>query len=533
MQMSAAVAAAATSSRSGYISYLRRAFLLRAHPDRYRKHSQDVVKGQAAIVQALAERLAAPDFGDYIANKSAASASSNLQHQIQQWKPQKYYLERKNGQLVQHVLPLNDTAEAILASLSKALKSTGLIITTKPPPAPSPPSLDDLLDDKIKKTGMKNYHNEELSRVHNSSFWAAATAAAQGSGASAMNDVTLNETFDINTTRGRNFVHFVTNLDTKEIEQRKAERIDASAAALVARQAYKFQSIDGTKLGWSSSSLAKSLKTLTKVYDEHYEKFKVESFYPFQLILSNDEFQNKLDLYGGKIMLNPGSTQIQWLETLMAVTDEKIQFLEKNRKELHDNTLAVQNALNVKLRKGFSCTSEEYYSLMKEFAMLLTHQHNDRDELNDGPKTTALALDRVGIVVETHQACRRPVVTSTGEIRISASMSPNMISSSIGKLRNEAFQNLSQEKEKQRQAKELVSMLKYEFGLIKVSKTRLSTVTSDQYLQSLANLLRINQETKQQIKESLTGNSLNIASRGVGCHLGDDGTIQIPYDYIV
>lgn len=508
----------AFSTRSGYISYIRRAFLLRAHPDRYRKHSQNVVKEQAAIIQALADRLAAPDFGDYVANKSVANAT--FQHQIQQWKPQNYYLERKNGELVQHTLPLNDSAEAVLASLSKALKSTGLMAMKPPPPAPSPNPID--LDEEIKK-GMKNYHNEELSRVYNSSFWAATKD-------SPTNDGIVNETFDINSSRGRDFLHFVTNLDTKEIEQRKAERIDASAAALVARQAYKFQSIDGTKLGWSSSSLAKCLKTLTKVYDEHCDKFKVESFYPLQLILSNDEFQNKVDLYGGKIMLNPGSTQIQWLETLMGVTEEQIKMLENNRSSLHDNTLIVQNALNVILRKGYSCTSEEYSSLMKEFANLLTHQQNDVNELSH---ENALALDRVGIVVETHQACRRPVVTRAGEIRISASMSPDTILSSISKLRNEAWQNLSQEREKRKQAKELILMLKNEFGLIKVSKTQLSTVTSDQYLQSLASLLRITSETKQQIKEPLAGNSLNITSRGRGCHLGDDGTIQIPYDYIL
>ncbi len=522
------------------------------------------------------ERLAAPDFGDYIANKTTTTTtptimgSNNMNNMNQQWTAQKYYLEKKNGDLVQHTLPLNDTAEAVLESLSKALKSTGLMTMKPPPPPPPPPSSlssqlsqnsMDSLNETIQK-GMKNYHNEELSRVYNSAFWAAtkgsssprgdysnenANANANGNTTGTTgttgteNSTNTTTTFDINTTRGRDFLHFVTNLDTKEIEQRKADRIDAKAAALVARQAYKFQSIDGTKLGWSSSSLAQCLKTLTKVHDDHSDKFQVQSFYPLQLILSNDEFLNKLDLYGGKIMLNPGSTQVQWLETLMGVTEEKIEILEKNRSLLDDNTLIVQNALNVRLRKGFSCTSEEYASLMEEFASLLKHQDNNNDNENDNDdenekdesKTNALALDRIGIVVETHQACRRPVVTRTGEIRISASMTPNIISSSIGKLRNEAWENSSQEKEKMKQAKELVSMIKTEFGLIRVTKTQLSTVTSDQYLQSLASLLRISSETKQQIKQSLAGNSLNITSRGRGCHLGDDGTIQIPYDYIL
>ena len=45
---------AVAPSKSVYVSHLRRAFLLRAHPDRFRKHSHEIVKDQASIVQALA-----------------------------------------------------------------------------------------------------------------------------------------------------------------------------------------------------------------------------------------------------------------------------------------------------------------------------------------------------------------------------------------------------------------------------------------------------------------------------------------------
>jgi len=69
---SAAAAAAANAarnnssiSRATYVSRLRRAFLLRAHPDRFRQRSQSVRKKQADLIQAISERFSCMDFLEY------------------------------------------------------------------------------------------------------------------------------------------------------------------------------------------------------------------------------------------------------------------------------------------------------------------------------------------------------------------------------------------------------------------------------------------------------------------------------------
>ena len=445
--------------------------------------------------------MAEADFSAYVANRNVSQGIEK------QWQAQKFFLEKKNGELVQHSLPLNYDAERLLSSLSKALESTGLAIM-KPPPKPSS---TDSLDERMK--GLKNYHNPELNRMK---FWS--NEKNEGG--------TINNTFDVNTKRGRDLLNFITNVDMKEIEQRKADRIDASAAALVARQAYKFQSIDGTGLGWSSSSLAICLKTLTKVCDEHHSKFKVDTFYPFQLILSNDEFQKKIDLFGGKIILNPGSTQIQWLEILTSVTEDARKTLEMNRKKIDDNQQHVQNALNVQIRKGFSCSSEEYFNFMKDNAEVLLHESSNE---GNQPGDNSVALNRVGLVVETHQACRRPVVTTDGEIRISASTPTNTIISSLSRLRNDAWENIMKEKEKKKNIRELESLLKSEFGVIKVKKNRLSNVTNDHYIHALSNILNF-REKEQEMKEGLAGKSVGIIGGG-HCRLGDDGSLMIPWNW--
>ena len=52
-------------SQSKYISHLRKAFLLRVHPDRFRLHSEEVRKKQADIVQAIGSRMELADFTAY------------------------------------------------------------------------------------------------------------------------------------------------------------------------------------------------------------------------------------------------------------------------------------------------------------------------------------------------------------------------------------------------------------------------------------------------------------------------------------
>ena len=300
---------------------------------------------------------------------------------------------------------------------------------------------------------------------------------------------------------------------------------------MAARQLYKFQSIDGTGLGWSSASLAKCLMSLTKLFDDHHHKFQVESFYPLRLVLTNDEFQQQLDLYGGVISLNPGSTTLQWLEVLMGITEESIHQLEHNRAALHEYQIHVQDAMNVKIRKGYSCTSREYF----EFLQCLSDQswledlNGDAGEVSSSSATTAIAPERVQLVVESPQASRRATVTNHGEIRVSAGMTLDSIIASVTKLRAKAWHQRHEEDLRQSQCKELAALLQYNIGS-KVFKSRLN-VSSEQYLNCLSALLALSQETKAKMKTCLAGNSLGITGRGRSCHVGDDGSILIPCDW--
>lgn len=54
---------------SVYISRLRRAFLLRVHPDRFRSRSEQVRKQQATLVQVLSDRLGESDFMEFAAHR--------------------------------------------------------------------------------------------------------------------------------------------------------------------------------------------------------------------------------------------------------------------------------------------------------------------------------------------------------------------------------------------------------------------------------------------------------------------------------
>lgn len=53
------------NNTSRYISRLRRAFLLRVHPDRFRAQSEHVRREQAVLVQMLSDRLGEQDFLEF------------------------------------------------------------------------------------------------------------------------------------------------------------------------------------------------------------------------------------------------------------------------------------------------------------------------------------------------------------------------------------------------------------------------------------------------------------------------------------
>ncbi len=497
-----------TICRSSYLSHLRRAFLLRAHPDRFRSHpnSSQLRKVQAEAIQAFQDRISAPDFVAYKTSSNPNSGHHHHHHHggepqrlSHQWnnKQPEFHLEKKDGSIQKFTLKLNGGVDEVLHCIVDALKVTGMSV--KPPPE-APLAEDDL---QQRPTAIGTYF------------------AAMGGNNQANR---FGSSFEKVIQRGRNLVEFLKSIDDEEIEKKQASRIDASAAALVARQAYKFQAIDGTGLGWSSASLAKCLISLTKLYDEHNEKFQVKSFYPFRLVLSNDEFQAKVDLYGGTVMLNPGSTQIQWLDILVSVTEDSVEQLEKNRAIQHKNLVHVQNALNITVKKGYSCLSLEYYNFLANLSEFVTVHQNDEG-------STALTPERITVVVETAQANRRAKLTNVGQIRVSTDMSVKSITSSIRDLRQSAREKIELEASKNKRAKELMALVQYDLGVTKVFRARFSTINTDQYIESLTALLNLEEETKSEIREHLAGKNLGITGRGRACHVMDDGSIVVPYDW--
>ena len=509
--------ASLAAKRVKYVSHIRRAFLLRAHPDRFRSHPASLRKVQAEAIQSFQERISSSDFSQYKSTQSDGIALQQPNNHGFGWEKLTFHLEKKDGSLKKYTMQLDRDAEQILDGIASALKSTGATVMKAPPPLQH--RQDPIFDHSIEAGSFFTTHNSiEMNRMQSILRSAAGNENKDGH---------LNRIFDTNTRKGRDLTHFLQNLDMDEIERRKASRIDASAAALVARQLFKFQSIDGTGLGWSSDSLAKFLTSLAKLYDEHHSKFKIDTFYPFRLILSNDESQEKVDLFGGTVMLNPGSTHVQNLETLMSINECSVKKLFVNRSSLANCQDTVQNALNVKIKKGYSCSSREYYEFMKKISEFL---HSFVIEVED-ELSNAISLGRIQVVVETAYACRRATVNNLGEIRVSAAIANEAIVSSIRSCRQEAHKKVDEEDRKKKRGKELAKMVQYNLGASRIFRGRTS-VSSDQYLKSLTALLNLSEEElTSQAKHYIEGMNIGIIGSGRSCHLGDDGSILIPCDW--
>jgi hypothetical protein len=214
----------------------------------------------------------------------------------------------------------------------------------------------------------------------------------------------------------RDVLHFLQdNLDIDHIKQRKLERLNANAAALVARRAFQFLAIDGTGLKWSSASLAICLSRLTSLHEEHQSKLR-KSFYPFRIILSSDEFLRKIDVYGGTIRLNPAATSLQWLGILLLVDDATIHLLKKNQSELNKNLTIVKQALGLRAVKGYTCNPEDYYRCVKSLAW------ESYQNYFPGEGKSLLAVSNSKLMVESDQACRRAKLRKDGTFEVGANM---------------------------------------------------------------------------------------------------------------
>lgn len=506
------------TTRAAYMSHLRRAFLLRVHPDRFRMHpSESLRKNQASAIQALQERISAPDFISYCQNvdHNPSIYPSNQS----EYKTIEYCLEQKSGRLQTFHLKLNESVEHILYSMEDALKSTGMKVMSRPSVNQKTVSSNDGAHRNYKYdplNSMNDFQSKELERIR--TIIRSTVAGSSG----------INHSFDINTRKGRNFIQFLKNLDHEEIKKRRSHRIDASAAALVARQLYKFQAIDGISLGWSSASLAKLLVSLASLYDEHGDKF-VESFYPLRLVLTNDEFCNKLDLYGGILRLNPQSTQSQWLETLISITDDKLNELRSNRKIMDANLSTVNSSLNIQISKGYTCSSEEFFFCIQNLSeAILQLKNNGFDE----KYCKALIDERIRVVVESPQNCRRASIQREGVLRVSSIMEADDILTSINKFRHETLNKALENKLLQEKIDQKKLLLMTKAGVSKVFRSKVSSLTTEQYLICIEALLSLDVSgTEKWILDSLRGQAIGVTGSGQSCQLYDDGSIILPYDW--
>jgi len=504
-----AIGSAAT--RSGYVSRLRRAFLLRVHPDRFRAQPASVRKDQATLVQALSDRMAESDF-------LALTASTSLHRSESPLKPyqsHQFLVELKNGEFQKNSIQLNSSPHNILESMASSIDFT-------PPPPPVAETAESLQRNNYHGTGSFQRAVDSNDVFGNASrndvdhlIWTA------GWGAHALNRRQRQQKLD------RNLLHFLRNMNPNEIKERKLNRIGASAAALVARRAFQFSAVDGTGLGWSSESLKICLDRLTSLYDEHKSKFRTDNFYPFRLVLSSDEFNLKIDLYGGVIMLNPAATSLQWLDTLASVTDDSKRVLKHNRQILERNLATVEDALGVKVKKGYSCGSREYHHCMERLA----NEQSAVDSERSDESSLSVALNAT-VVIETEQACRRGKLRNDGNFEVGAGMGLHQIRTVFNRYANRSSELILEQKKERDESEAFADRATYEFGLQRVYKVSTAPMVSyEEMSQALVHLLNKDEAEKSAIRNLLVGQTVGITGRGQTCHVADDGSVVVPYNF--
>lgn len=398
----------------------------------------------------------------------------------------KYSVETKEGNLIKSSIQLNSTPRQILESMSATINF---------PPPPESPSVHSVhnpnsVDDLIWNAGAFG-NNKSVSR----------------------------------TKRDCNLMSFLQDMNLDDIKERKMNRINASAAALVARRAFQFSAIDGTGLGWSSASLAILLSRLTELYEEHKCKLQTKSFYPFRLVLSGDEFNRKIDLHSGVILLNPAATPLQWLNTLQAVTDESVQRLKHNRKALGQNLSKVESFLDVRITKGYTSEPELYHDFIQNIVLIsANYAANQNDKVS-----LTLQLNNTCLVVESEQACRRCKLRKDGNIEVGIGMSLDEIRRALNKFAAQSNEYKQAVLHQKHELKQLQERAIYEFGVHSIQRVG-TLVTHDQMSDCLLHILKREEDEKDELRTFISGQSLGITGRGQPCHLGDDGSIVIPWN---
>lgn len=323
-------------------------------------------------------------------------------------------------------------------------------------------------------------------------------------------------------TMDRDLLHFLKKIDFDDIKQRRLDRINAAASVLVARRAFGFSAIDGTGLGWSSASLNVCISRLSNLHDEHKSKLRTKSFYPFRLVISSDEFMRKVDLFGGIILLNPSAGPLQWLGTLLTVTDDCVSTLKRNQDSLKKNLAQVEHALGIRVVKGYTCESIEYHKCIERLAL----ECQKNDAMGEG-KSLIAASKKASIIIESEQTCRRGKVRKDGNFEIGAQMSLQSIRLTLADHAMQSTEYIRIESERHKQYKKMAQQMVLEFEVQRVRRVT-TVVKSQEMLDCMSILLNKKKAERDALKHYLANQSIGIAPRGQLCHLGDDGSIIIP-----
>ena len=483
---------ASVSTRANYISRLRRAFLLRVHPDLFRNHSDTIRHEQSILVKSLSNRMSEGDFTAWQSYKSPRSMSmldKNNKPESKEQATLTYVIQRRDGTLLRHRLPLHQTVEKVLLSMAEALKQSGAGASVPAFPKDGP-KRSDVMDNMPHGTGQSATESN------------------------------VDETYNVYSNRGRSLGHFLDRLDPTEIAQRKASRLDAQAIASQVRRLYQFQAVDATSLGWSSASAAVLFQRLLALHAEHGHQMHVDSFHPLRLVFSNDDSIATVDHYGGILHLNPSSTPLQWLTHVKLVTPDVLEEIRLRRNHVAHMQKELQAFWGLRWKKGYSCESRDFYNFLVNLSQSLPTETPDRE-------SHALVPEQLVITVESPLVCRRPVASRDGAIQLGADMDESQVRSAISRLRPVAAEKVADSHAERSRCNDLAQQATWLLGLSRLDFRATGVLQPTDVRLSLARLV----QESDRFKHGLAGQHVGIVASGQFCHLGDDGSVKIPHDW--
>ena len=493
---------------------------------------------QASLVKALADRMNQPDVTAWLQQRDASKVNSHPSSSI--GSTYQYFIEKRDGSLLQTTLSLNRSVEDILKSMANALQKSGAGASI-----PTPPSQPQNAPNGRSSSANTNTNGDS---IHDTNDPTAASIFSNTIDTAGV----IDPKYDIRSNRGRDLKVFLQQKGTDnpiqypslsdQIRDLRNARIDAMSVALQVRRTFQFAAIDATETGWSSASVTVLFRRLLAFHEEYANRLHVTSFYPIRLIFSPrdipDDFESSIDLYSGIVRLNPASTSIQWLETLQFVTSESLQQIHHNRAMALQNTKIIQRLLNIKLSKGFTCSSQDYHKFLERLATDIVEAEINKPTDNvceDNQvqlSSSSLTVEPLNTVVEASAICRRAVVTAAGVIRIGAEMSKDDCIDAIHRLSAKAREQHMVEKAQIQQCHDIVSNVKWQLGLQKVYRTG-GVVTHAEFVDSLkrfSTMLSQHQLFQHEF-QPFAGNALGIAPTGQSCQLADDGSVVIPHNW--